>query len=174
MRMKMIKNLTSLSSLVPMPKERGKTARTVVLTSVAVARLVTALVRTALATPASNTLSALLWLTLLCASAPQTFAQGGIPLWTNRYDGPGNYLDEAGAVAIDSSGNVFVTGYSHGSSNFGDLDYATIKYSSAGVPLWTNRYDGPENFFDHSRAVAVDRSGNVFVTGWSYGSPWPD
>ena len=60
-----------------MAKERGKTARTVVLTSVAVARLVTALVRTALATPASNILSALLWLTLLCASAPQTFAQGG-------------------------------------------------------------------------------------------------
>src|SRR5580765_1005185 len=114
MRMKMIKNRTSLSSLVLLAKERGKTARTVVLTSVAVARLDTALVRTASATAASNILSALLWLTLLCASAPQTFAQGGIPLWTNRYNGPGNGSDFASAMAVDSSGNVFVTGYSDG------------------------------------------------------------
>ena len=56
--MKIIKNLTSLSSLVPVGRERRKTARTVVLTSVAVAGLVTALVRTALATPGSNIVSA--------------------------------------------------------------------------------------------------------------------
>src|ERR1043166_701743 len=55
--MKMIKNLTSLSSLVPFCNGRGKTARTVVLASVAVAGLVMALVRTALATPASNIVS---------------------------------------------------------------------------------------------------------------------
>ena len=55
--MKMIKNLTSLSSLVPIAKERGKTARTIVLTSVAVAGLVTAVVRTSLATPPSNIVS---------------------------------------------------------------------------------------------------------------------
>ena len=57
--MKMIKNLTSLSSLVPMARERGKTARTVVLTSVGVAALVTAaLVYTAHATPSFNIVSA--------------------------------------------------------------------------------------------------------------------
>src|SRR5262245_51034524 len=56
--MKMIKNLTALSSLVPIARERGKTARTVVLTSVAVAGLVTAVVHTAVATPPSNIVSA--------------------------------------------------------------------------------------------------------------------
>src|SRR5574341_303762 len=57
--MKMFKNLTSLSSLVPIATERGKTARTVVLTSVAVAGLVTAaLVYTAHATPSFNIVSA--------------------------------------------------------------------------------------------------------------------
>ena len=57
--MKMIKYLTSLSSLVPIAKERGKTARKVVLTSVAVAGLVTAaLVYTAHATPSFNIVSA--------------------------------------------------------------------------------------------------------------------
>jgi hypothetical protein len=39
----------------------------------------------------------------------------------------------------------------------------TIAYSGAGVPLWTNRYNGT------ATAVAVDASGNVVVTGSSGG-----
>ena len=70
-----------------------------------------------------------------------------MPLWTNRYNGPGNGNDYATAVAVDGSGNVFVTGYSHGSSG-SYYDYATIAYSGAGVPLWTNRYNGPGNSDD--------------------------
>src|SRR5258707_567269 len=102
-------------------------------------------------------------LSLLCASAPQTFAQGGIPLWTNRYNGPGSGPDYAFAMAVDSSGNVIVTGRSYGGTNT-DYDYATIKYSSAGVALWTNRYTGPGYEVDQPSVVAVDSSGNVFVT----------
>jgi hypothetical protein len=68
---------------------------------------------------------------------------------------------------MDSSNNVIVTGYSSNGTNY---DYATIKYSGAGVPLWTNRYNGPGNGDDEASAVAVDHSGNVIVTGYSYGS----
>src|SRR5437016_3227733 len=82
----------------------------------------------------------------LAAITPQAYAQGGVPLWTNRYNGLGNGDDYAYAVAADSGGNVFVTGYSTGSS--GAPDYATVAYSSAGVPLWTNRYDGTGNYND--------------------------
>src|SRR4030095_3555802 len=91
----------------------------------------------------------------------------GVPLWTNRYDGPGNNQDSATAIALDSSGNVFVTGHSeNGSDGILFQDYATIAYSNAGVPLWTNRYDGA-NGQDWASAIAVDASGNVFVTGLS-------
>ena len=62
-----------------------------------------------------------------------------MPLWTNRYKGTGNRDDGALALAVDGTGNVFVTGYSGDSLSF--RDYATIKYSGAGVPLWTNRYN---------------------------------
>jgi hypothetical protein len=92
----------------------------------------------------------------------------GVSLWTNRYNGPGNSQDHAQAVAVDGSNNVIVTGYSWDSGS--DFDYATIKYSSAGVPLWINRYNGPGNSYDYANAVAVDGSNNVIVTGFSVGS----
>jgi len=93
------------------------------------------------------------------------YSAAGVPLWTNRYDGPAAATDEAWAVAVDGSGNVFVTGVSDGGVT--SYDYATIKYSSAGVPLWTNRYDGPASGLDFAKSLALDPSGNIIVTGWS-------
>jgi len=97
------------------------------------------------------------------------YSSEGVPLWTNRYDGPGNGLDEAAAVVVDGSNNVIVTGYSSGSSSSG-YDYATVKYSSAGEPLWTNRYNGPASESDEATSVSVDTRNNVIATGFSFGS----
>ena len=96
------------------------------------------------------------------------YSNAGVPLWTNRYHGPANGDNWAGAAAVDSSGNVFVTGSSTGNSGYSD--YTIIKYSNAGVPLWTNLYHGPGNGDDLARAAVVDSSGNVFVTGNSIGN----
>jgi uncharacterized delta-60 repeat protein len=96
------------------------------------------------------------------------YSSAGVPVWTNRYNGPSNNEDEAHAIAVDVSGNVYVTGHSRGDDS--DYDYATIKYSNAGVALWTNRYNGPGNNEDWARAVVVDASGRVYVTGYSRNS----
>jgi hypothetical protein len=98
------------------------------------------------------------------------YSGAGVALWTNRYNGQANNDDVAKAIAVDSDGNVFVTGYSDSSGFNTNYDYATVAYSGAGVPLWTNRYNGPGNSDDTASAVTVDSSGNVFVTGYSLGS----
>ncbi len=95
----------------------------------------------------------------------------GDTMWSARYDGPGNSYDAATALAVDASGNVYVTGTSDGLGT--SRDYATIKYNASGDTLWTARYNGPGNSDDRAYALAVDGSGNVYVTGWSMGSGTP-
>jgi hypothetical protein len=96
------------------------------------------------------------------------YNSAGQQQWVADYDGPGNADDIASALAIDSSGNVYVTGQTAISS--GNNDYATIKYNSAGQQQWVARYNGPGNGEDHASAIAVDDSGNVYVTGGSLGA----
>jgi hypothetical protein len=92
----------------------------------------------------------------------------GDTAWVRRYNGAGNGSDQAGAIAVDNSGNVYVTGQSQGSGT--DKDYATIKYLPSGDTAWVRRYDGPANGEDVATAIALDNSGNVYVTGVSTGS----
>jgi len=92
----------------------------------------------------------------------------GDTAWVRRYNGPGNWDDFAYAIAVDGSGNVYVTGESEGSGT--NYDYATIKYYPDGDTAWVRRYNGPGNSTDYAFAIAVDGSGNVYVTGYSYGS----
>jgi hypothetical protein len=92
----------------------------------------------------------------------------GNQLWVQRYNGPLNYNDGAYAIALDGFGNVYVTGYSCGSGTY--EDYATVKYDSSGNQLWVQRYNGPGNYSDEARAIETDGSGNVYVTGTSYGN----
>ncbi|MGH7496050.1 MAG: SBBP repeat-containing protein [bacterium] len=95
------------------------------------------------------------------------YNNAGVQQWVGRYNGPGNGDDKANALAIDNAGNVYVTGHSMGLS--GTPDYATIKYNTAGVQQWLARYNATNNH-DEARDIAVDGSGNVFVTGFSYGA----
>ena len=89
----------------------------------------------------------------------------GNQLWVARYSGPSNQQNGATAVAADTKGNVYVTGYSIGIGT--GYDYATIKYDPDGNELWVARYDGPTHGFDYAYAMAIDGAGSVYVTGAS-------
>lgn len=90
-------------------------------------------------------------------------------IWVARYNGPGNDWDTANAIAVDGTGNVYITGRSKGSGT--GSDYATIKYApDSNVPVWVARYNGAANDYDEAYAIAVDDSCNICVTGDSDGS----
>jgi uncharacterized delta-60 repeat protein len=93
------------------------------------------------------------------------YAPNGDTLWLRRYKGPDGGYDEAYALALDTAGNIYVTGYSYGNGT--NPDYATIKYYPNGDTAWVRRYDGPASGFDYAKAIAVDDSGYVYVTGFS-------
>jgi uncharacterized delta-60 repeat protein len=98
--------------------------------------------------------------------ATMKYDSDGIEQWVARYNGPGNYHDTPKAIAVDTYGNVYVTGYSYGDGT--NTDYATIKYNSDGIEQWVARYNGPGNENDLVFAMAVDSFNNVYVTGESY------
>jgi hypothetical protein len=98
------------------------------------------------------------------------YGADGTQLWVATYNGPGDFYDEANAIALDQSGNVYVTGTSnlggYGTGS-GVQEYATIKYDGNGNELWVAQYHGPVQGYDCANAIAVDVHGNVFVTGYS-------
>jgi len=97
------------------------------------------------------------------------YNSAGAQQWAVRYNGPaGSGDDQAKALALDGSGNVYVTGHSTGSGT--GIDYATVRYGSDGVEQWVARYDGPTGGEDRGNALALDGSGNVYVTGYSTGA----
>jgi hypothetical protein len=89
--------------------------------------------------------------------------------WVRTYNGPANGDDYAQAIAVDESGTVYVTGYIN--ESFSDYDYATIKYHPNGDTAWLRIYTyGPRSGLDYANASAIDGSGNVYMTGQSWGS----
>ncbi len=92
------------------------------------------------------------------------YSSAGIPLWTNFCPSPVGG-GAANAIAVDTNGNVIVTGYRQSGFDSTREDYITLKYTGTGIPLWTNLYSSPTN--EQAVALAVDASGAVFVTGTS-------
>ena len=88
------------------------------------------------------------------------------PQWVRHSNfGVISYQDSVSAITIDNSGNIYVTGYSLKMPY--NKDYLTIKYDSLGNIIWEKRYD--ERKKESAKAIFVDDSGNVYVTGVSEG-----
>lgn len=107
---------------------------------------------------------------------------GSFDIFLTKFDASGNWQwtredgitqdDEGRAVATDSAGNVYITGYVrgnfHGITRVGTADVFISKYDSLGNRLWSALFGSTE--VDESFGITCDASGNVFVTGWCSGS----
>lgn len=93
----------------------------------------------------------------------------------------GTQTDEGDGIAVDGSGNAFVTG-STISADFpttggfdttapGGWDAFVTKVSAAGTLAWSSYLGGTNK--DFGVAIAVDGSGNVFTTGYTQSSNFP-
>jgi len=90
-------------------------------------------------------------------------------LWAKKAGG--TYSDEGWGIAIDSSGNSYVTGYFEGTASFGtttltcteDIDIFIAKLDSNGNWLWAKQAGG--SYWDMGYSIAIDSSGNSYVTG---------
>ena len=105
------------------------------------------------------------WYAMLAAAFLPALAHAKVgTVWMQRYAQPGYCNDEATAMYVDAAGNVYVTGSSQAAEG-GQKDFATVKYNSAGVQQWAERFAGVGNSIP--AAIAVDAEGNVYVTGTS-------
>ncbi len=96
------------------------------------------------------------------------YDKNGVQQWAQVFNGTGNKDDEGRAIAVDGSGNVYVTGVTVGTALNNDI--TTIKYNSAGVQQWASVFNGTANNADEGKDLVVDAAGNVYVTGYSTGS----
>ena len=97
-------------------------------------------------------------------------ASNGSQVWVARYNAVGANIDQARAIAVDGSGDVYVTGGSQGTVS--GADYATVKYNgSTGAQEWVARYNGPANGYEFACGIGLDASDNIYVTGESLSLP---
>ncbi len=89
--------------------------------------------------------------------------------WTAQI-GTASY-DNSFSVAVDAAGNAFISGYTEGSlggTNAGDVDGFLTKFDPTGAELWSTQIGSTRA--DGSYAVAVDTTGNAYISGWTHGN----
>jgi len=84
--------------------------------------------------------------------------------WVARYNnGITNGTNQAVKMALDTNGNIYVTGFSQNTN--GNFGYATIKYAPNGNQVWVARYDSTNYTGAHPTGLSLDHQSNTVVTG---------
>jgi hypothetical protein len=118
-------------------------------------------------------------------TANLTSAAGAFDAYVVKLDASGTYVwarqfggsdrDYGNGVAVDALGNTYVTGHFVGTADFdpgagianltsaGSTDAYVVKLDASGTYVWARQFSGSNT--DYGNGVAVDASGNTYVTG---------
>ena len=102
-------------------------------------------------------------------------------LWVRQGVSASPYSKSATDIAVDKAGDAYITGQFEGTITFAPLSSLTVvgwwdiyivKYNTSGVPQWQTSAGSSEAGYnlETGNGIAVDQSGNVFVTGLFNGS----
>jgi hypothetical protein len=97
------------------------------------------------------------------------YSSTGAYIWAHRFGGA--FYDMANKVAVDSNGNILLTGQFQSSGDFGtytltsggSYDVAVVKLSAQGAVVWAKQWGGTGSDFPYG--LAVDGTGDVAITG---------
>jgi hypothetical protein len=94
---------------------------------------------------------------------------GGQSLWSKQYGGPES--DHGMSVALDSNGNIYITGVYRNLVDFGGGTLPSFlgnnifiaSFTASGAHRWSKGFGGSDT--ESGSAVAVDGNNNVYLTG---------
>jgi len=109
-------------------------------------------------------------LALFCLITTAVHAEPPSWIRASSFGGSGN--DFAWAIKVGPDDHQYVTGQFSSTAQFartalvsaGGTDIFLAKYGRSGELLWAVRAGGPDD--DSGQALAFDRAGNVYLTGW--------
>ncbi len=121
---------------------------------------------------------------LTCAGGTDIFVSkldaSGSYVWAKRLGGSSTGFEVGSSIAVDSSNNVFTTGYFSGTADFdpgvstqnlvsaGTEDIFVSKLDASGAYIWAKSFGGTSA--DHGNGISVDAAGNVYTTGYYQGT----
>lgn len=91
----------------------------------------------------------------------------------------GIFVDDVFSIAVDGNNNIYITGYFNDTADFdpnagitnltsaGNYDVFFAKYNSSGELIWAKSIGGTN--YDNGLGIAVDGTGNVYISGYFSG-----
>lgn len=86
------------------------------------------------------------------------YSSTGTQQWVVYYNSIDSAADYLMDIAVDSAGNIYMTGYS--GFNFGPYDILTVKYNTSGMLQWVRTYENGQ-----TTSITIDNQQNIIVTG---------
>jgi type II secretory pathway pseudopilin PulG len=102
------------------------------------------------------------------------YNSSGVVQWTQQFGTSAAGDETPRSIALDTSGNVYIAGYTTGSlptfTVSGTTDAFWRKYDSTGAVLLTVQYGASTGSIDYGNGIAVDTSGNIYASGMTDGT----